>query len=238
MTSPTLAGAVAALYERGFLTDKTVDEEAAALAGELEQTVGRDPGEKLDRLRRERREGAADYWAAASTRKLTDLAPRRRRVDVALFADCDLQREAEFLAREGETRGLDIRVGATFPDDIRWVEERKPDVILIGALRSRGAIAAAGPGEDPARDYIAEARRLIGALRARSAAPILIDNLPEPTVQPLGMAERGAPRASQSLSPGQSRPGRTRRGIRGRRMSSTSRRRCRAPAPSDGSTTG
>ena len=73
--APTLAGAVAALYERGFLTDKTVDEEAAALAGELEQTLGRDPGEKLDRLRRERREGAADYWAAASTRKIS-ISPR------------------------------------------------------------------------------------------------------------------------------------------------------------------
>ncbi len=29
-------------------------------------------------------------------------------------------------------------------------------------------------------------------MRARSAAPILLDNLPEPTVQPLGLAERGA----------------------------------------------
>ena len=32
---------------------------------------------------------------------------------------------------------------------------------------------------------------MIEGLRRHSAAPILIDNLPEPTVQPLGMAERG-----------------------------------------------
>ncbi len=112
--------------------------------------------------------------------------------EIALFADCDLQREAEFIAQEGAARGLDIRIGVTFADDLRWVEEREPDIILIGALRTRGAVAAAGGEDDPTRDYVAEARRLIAALRARSPAPILIDNLPEPTVQPLGMAERGA----------------------------------------------
>jgi FkbH-like protein len=61
-------------------------------------------------------------------------------------------------------------------------------------LRSRHAITdPIQPGSDrpPYGAYIAEAQRLIEALRQRSAAPILIDNLPEPTVQPLGMAERG-----------------------------------------------
>ena len=188
---PALGGAVAALFERGFLTDKSVEEERAVYAQTLSQTLGADPGEQLDRLRREKREGAQDYWAAQSTRRLASLGQAQRRVDVALFADCDLQREAEFIRREGEARGLDIRVGATFPDDVRWVEERAHDAILIGALRSRATIAAAPAGTDPSRDYIAEARRLIEALRARSAAPIFIDNLPEPTVQPLGMAERG-----------------------------------------------
>ena len=32
---------------------------------------------------------------------------------------------------------------------------------------------------------------MLSELRKRSSAPILIDNLPEPTVQPLGLAERG-----------------------------------------------
>jgi len=188
---PALAGAVAALFERGFLTDKSVEDERAGFAAALDQTLGADPGEQLDRLRRDRREGAQDYWAAESTRRLASLGQPLRRVDVALFADCDLQREAEFIRREGEGRGLDIRVGATFPDDVRWAEERRHDAIFIGALRSRASIAAAAAGEDPLRDYLAEARRLIEALRARSAAPIFIDNLPEPTVQPLGLAERG-----------------------------------------------
>ena len=56
---------------------------------------------------------------------------------MALLGDCDLQMEAEFLELEGRARGFDLRIGATFPDDVRWVGERKHDLILIGALRSR-----------------------------------------------------------------------------------------------------
>ena len=186
----TLAGCVAALLERGFLSEKTADEEAAEIASQLLETAGRDPGEMLDRFRRERSEGAASYWAASATRSLGDLAMQRRRLDVALLADCDLQMEAEFLELEGRARGLDLHIGATFPDDVRWVGERKHDLILIGALRSRAGIASGSPDE-PFAAYVAEARRLLANLRARSPAPILIDNLPEPTVQPLGLAERG-----------------------------------------------
>jgi FkbH-like protein len=187
---PTLAGCVAALLERGFLSEKTADQEAAEIASQLLETAGRDPGEMLDRFRRERGEGAASYWAASATRSLGDLATPRRRLDVALLADCDLQMEAEFLELEGRARGLDLHIGATFPDDVRWVGERKHDLILIGALRSRAGIASVSPDE-PFAAYVADARRLLANLRARSPAPILIDNLPEPTVQPLGLAERG-----------------------------------------------
>jgi FkbH-like protein len=188
--APTLAGCVAALLERGFLSEKTAEEEAAEIGSQLNETAGRDPGEMLDRFRRERGEGAAPYWAASATRSFADLGTQRRRLDVALLADCDLQMEAEFLTVEGHARGLDLHIGATFPDDVRWVSERKHDLILVGALRSRAGIASASPGE-PFAAYIAEARRLLENLRARSSAPILIDNLPEPTVQPLGVAERG-----------------------------------------------
>jgi FkbH-like protein len=183
---PTLAGCLAALIERGFLTELTPEAEAREIAAGLRRTGARDPTEMLEKLRRERRDGAADYWASTTTRTARDLAAPRRRLEVALLADCDLQMEAEFLSREGRARALEIRVGATFPDDVRWVEDRPFDVVIIGALRSRGAIA-----EGRTEEYLAEARWLLMALRARTAAPILIDNLPEPTVLPLGLAERG-----------------------------------------------
>ena len=189
----TLAGCVASLLERGVLTDKAPEAELAETASALAQTSGRDPGEMLERFRRARQEGAQPYWAAPATRGVGEFDGDRRRLDLLLLGDCDLQMEADFLAQEGAGRGLDLRVVATFPDDARLAGERAHDLIVIGALRSRGAIAQARAEDgEPWRLYVAEARRLVEALRALSAAPILIDNLPEPTVQPLGLAERGA----------------------------------------------
>ena len=189
----TLAGCVASLLERGVLTDKAPEAELAETASALAQTSGRDPGEMLERFRRARQEGAQPYWAAPATRGVGEFDGDRRRLDLLLLGDCDLQMEADFLAQEGAARGLDLRVVATFPDDARLAGERAHDLIVIGALRSRGAIAQARAEDgEPWRLYVAEARRLVEALRALSAAPILIDNLPEPTVQPLGLAERGA----------------------------------------------
>ncbi len=183
----TLAGAVAALMERGFLTEADPAAETAAFARVLGDNGARDPAAVLDRHRASVREGARDYWAAHETRSLQSLAPAGRRLDVALFGDCDMQMEAERLRLEARARGLDLHVVATFPEDLELVAERRFDAIVVGASRARGAIFEGRPA-----DYLADIRRLLAALRARAPAPILIDNLPEPTVQPLGLAERGA----------------------------------------------
>ena len=84
-------------------------------------------------------------------------------------------------------------IAATFPDDARLAAEHKHDVVLIGALRARHALARRPRPTRPAVSRPTSPRRSCcsNALRAHSAAPILIDNLPEPTVQPLGLAERG-----------------------------------------------
>jgi len=183
----TLAGAIAALMERGFLTEQSPEQEAAALARELGEGGARDPGDLIDKYRRGRRDGALDYWAARETRKLGDLAAPAWRLNVALIGDCDVQMEAEYLRIEARRRGIDLHVGATFPDDLALVAERPFDAILVGASRARGAVV-----EGRIEDTIEDVRRTLRDLRGRSIAPILVDNLPEPTVQPLGLAERGA----------------------------------------------
>ncbi len=111
-----------------------------------------------------------------------------------LFGDCDIQMESDFLRREAAGRGIDLRVAATFPDDLRFAGERRHDAILIGALRARHLIAAElapDQQEPPFSAFINQARDIVEGLRAQTSAPILIDNLPEPTVQPLGFADRG-----------------------------------------------
>ncbi len=190
---PALLGCVDSLRERGLLTEKSADAELAEIQGKLGATYGRDPLALLDGFRRAMKEGAESYWSAGTSLGLADLAGDKRRVDVVLLGDCDLQMEADFLRREAGRRGIDLRVAATFPDDVRFVSEHRHDAVIIGALRSRHSLTAALAGPEVAAHagYIAEASHILEKLRERTAAPILIDNLPEPTVQPLGLAERG-----------------------------------------------
>ena len=190
-----LAGALAALMERGILTGKGPDEEAAEVAEKLAALHGRDPGEALDRLRREAKEGAESYWAVSHARGVDDLGrPMRHKVEVLLFGDCELQMEADFLRREAARRGIEAKVATSFPDDLRLAAEREHQAILVGALRSRRLVAmgsATDHGGDPIGVYLNEARHLIEGLRTHSSKPILLDSLPDPTVQPLGFADRG-----------------------------------------------
>jgi FkbH-like protein len=187
-------GAFAALVERGVLTDKTPDEEQTALTCELAAHHGRDPADMVERLRRQAKEGGHSYWAAGPALNAADLQGARRKIEVLLFGDCDVQMEADFLRKEAARRGLDLRVAATFPDDLRLAAEHRHAAIIVGALRARHTIADPVPEgslEPPYGLFLAQAQAIVEGLRAHTDAPILIDNLPEPTVQPLGMADRG-----------------------------------------------
>jgi FkbH-like protein len=180
------------LRERQILTDKTPEEELASVGAELAPTHGRDPAEILERYRRDRQQGAASYWAVGAAYGMDDFAATGESLDVILMGDCDIQMEADFLRREAARRGIDLRVSATFPDDIRFVGERKHDAVFIGALRARHLVADdLADGLNPHAAFIAFATQLLTQLREMTSAPILIDNLPEPTVQPMGLAERG-----------------------------------------------
>src|ERR1700733_7616749 len=179
------------LLSRQILTEMTPEEELAAVGAELAPKHGRDPAEMLERYRRELKEGAASYWSVGASYGLDDFNAARQRVDVLLFGDCDIQMEADFLRREAARRGIDLHVSATFTDDIRLAGERKHDVVFIGALRARHLVAEDIDGFNPHAAYIGHTTELLGKLREVTSAPILIDNLPEPTVQPLGLAERG-----------------------------------------------
>jgi FkbH-like protein len=187
-----IAGSIAGLAEREILTEKTPEEELAAAGAGLSATHGRDPAEMLERYRREVKEGVASGWSAGASYGVEDLRGAGKRVDVLLFGDCDIQMESDFLRREAARRGIDLRVSATFPDDVRFAAEHQHDAIFVGALRARHCITEPpAPGQNAHATYLAQARQLLEQLRQRTSAPILIDNLPEPTVQPLGLAERG-----------------------------------------------
>jgi FkbH-like protein len=187
-----LARTVSALHERGLLTDKSAEEELAAIAQKLKSTQGRDPEELLERYRRELKEGTKDYWTVKASQTIQQVGHNKPRLDLILFGDCDVHMEADFLRREAERRGYDLRVAATAPDDFAFAAEHKHDAVLIGALHARHFITMEPQaGGEPYEVYIAQAKNILLRLRERTSAPILIDNLPDPTVQPLGIADRG-----------------------------------------------
>ena len=136
-------------------------------------------------------EGSSPEWAASAARSIPDLAGSGKRIDVILFGDCEIHMEADFLRREAARRGIDLHVAATFPNDLQLASERRHDAIIVGALQARHLIPRDPDSGQAHAGYIRETRHILSQLRQRSAAPILIDNLPEPTVQPLGLAERG-----------------------------------------------
>jgi len=187
-----LVKCLASLHEATLITHLTPDQELVEVADRLSERHGRDPSDLLDLYRRALKEGADPAWANSIAKGVDDFAAAPLPpLEVLMFGDCDLQMEADFLRREGQARGFDLRIAATFPDDVRFAAERTAQALIIGALRSRRTIFEDNEGEAPYGRYIAEARALLDGLRAVSRAPILIDNLPEPTVQPLGAADRG-----------------------------------------------
>jgi FkbH-like protein len=187
-----VAATVNALRERDLLTERSGEEELAGVAQKLAPTHGRDPEALLDRHRRELKEGTKGYWTVQASHTIQDVGVAKPRLDLILFGDCDVHMEADFLRREADRRGFDLRIAATSPDDFAFAAEHKHDAVLIGALHARHFITMAPvPGGEPHEIYIKQARNILLRLRERTSAPILIDNLPEPTVQPLGIAERG-----------------------------------------------
>lgn len=175
------------LRDHDILTASSPRDEAAAVAGDLLSIHGRDPNAALDRLRRGKLQGAHPYWSVTAPRTLNEAREFRHRLDVLLLGDCDVQLEADFLRQEAASRGIDLRVAASFTADVGLAAEHRHDAVVIGAMKARHAI----PIADPDRVYADAAAALLDNLRAVTTAPILIDGLPEPTVQPLGMAERG-----------------------------------------------
>ncbi len=191
-TPDAIQRAIAGLVERGILTDQTPEQELATISAQLAPTHGRDPSEMLEQYRRVHKTGVGDYWSVGASQTIDELGANAKRVDALLFGDCDIQMESDFLRREAAKHGIDLRIAATFPDDVRFASDHKHDVIFIGALRARHHVMdTPQPGQTPHAVYIMQAHRLLTQLREQSQAPILIDNLPEPTVQPLGFAEQG-----------------------------------------------
>ena len=188
-----IAGSIAGLLERDILTEKTPEEELAAVgAGAFRHARARSRrNARTLPARSERRRGILLGGGGCYSVRGFRAAPESASTSCCSAIATSRWRPIS-CARKRRGRGIDLRVSATFPDDVRFAAEHKHDAIFVGALRARHFITEApAPGQHAHAAYIAQARQLLEQLRQRTSAPILIDNLPEPTVQPLGLAERG-----------------------------------------------
>jgi FkbH-like protein len=194
LPTDTVGSAVSALLAREILCRLSPDDEIAAVRAALDFGSTRDPVKCLERYQRARSERGIDYWAVSAARTVRDFRSDLPEFRVVLLGDCDVQTEIDFLRAAGVYCGMDLRVSATFLDDTREVLASPPDALIIGALPGRHAIAmgtAAAHGGQPWGFWMSEAREAIRRVREATTAPIVIDNLPIPTVQPLGFADRG-----------------------------------------------
>jgi FkbH-like protein len=183
------------LVEAHILGQLTSEAETAALAQQLTASPGRDPVERLRRYRREQTRASLAHASADQHQRISDdHVANGPSCDIILVGDCDAVNEDRFLLAEGRRRGIQTRVTTTTPDDISLLAETKHDVVIVGALRARVAVAEGTPsdhGGDPSKYLIDEAKVTLQRIRSATTAPILINNLPIPTVQPLGIALRG-----------------------------------------------
>jgi len=122
----TVAGCLAALVERGVLTEKSEEQEIAEATGALAATHDRDPGEMLERYRRAQKEGAHSYWSVTEAQGVDSFKADRTRIDLLLFGDCEIQMEADFLRQDAARRNIDLRVTATTTASVAPISPSPP----------------------------------------------------------------------------------------------------------------
>ncbi len=114
-------------------------------------------------------------------------AEPRDRWSVVYLGLCLVLPSADVLAKLAADEGCDVTVYASLAPDLDLVTERQPDVVVIGDLPRLGL----GYRDDRIPPYIDAARTLLTELRRRTGAPILLRNLPGPSMPLGGMTDRG-----------------------------------------------
>jgi FkbH-like protein len=120
--------------------------------------------------------------------------PALRSLRLLCFGACSVQSVLDPLQDEASELGYTLTATATGFDDVAAASEAQPDAILVGHFRQKNDVfefPAWPGGRAPIDAYVAALQRFLQNLRAISAAPVMVMNLPLPSVSPLGMAERG-----------------------------------------------
>jgi FkbH-like protein len=186
-----IEGCLAELLQQSILFGGTREEETARYERLAAGLLGNDP-EQMREWEAKWSAPAMDRYASVRVaRDLTSFAPLTHRASVVLLGFCDVHFGADLLRDEGRRRGIDLEVSALFEMQLEAAADQKPDFIIAGALAARHGhwYRSDGEGDLSPDRYLRAARSLVDRLRVFTAAPILISNLPVPTLSPRGFAD-------------------------------------------------
>ncbi|HEX7708610.1 MAG TPA: HAD-IIIC family phosphatase [Thermoanaerobaculia bacterium] len=189
-----VAGGIAELLQQSLLFGGTLEEEEAKYERLAAGLLGNDPEQMREWEAKWSAPTMDRYASVRVARDLSSFAPLTHHASVVLLGFCDVHFGADLLRDEARGRGIDLEVSALFEMQLEAAADQKPDFIIVGALAARHGhwYRSDGEGDLSADRYLRAARTLIDRLRAFTAAPILISNLPVPTLTPRGFADAHA----------------------------------------------
>jgi FkbH-like protein len=191
LPEPAIERCIAELLQQRLLFGGTPAEETARYERLAAGLLGNDPEQMREWEAKWSAPTMDRYASVRVARDLSSFAPLTHHASVVLLGFCDVHFGADLLRDEGRRRGIDLEVSALFEMQLEAAADQKPDFIIVGALAARHGhwYRSDGEGDLSADRYLSAARTLVDRLRALTAAPILVSNLPVPTLSPRGFAD-------------------------------------------------
>ncbi len=187
-----IGAAIDGLVRRGILTQQTAEEEQTSIISKLAATYGRDPTKKYAENIIDGKRSRSVNFSSDTRLKPASLQEFMRRIDILLCTDEEFRVDVNFLKKDAHRRHIDLHCNVMRPDQLDDHDLAKYNAILISSMSWRHTIVSTlSSDQDPHNFFVAHLQNLVKQLRKKTSTPILIDNLPEPTVQPLGLAESG-----------------------------------------------
>ncbi len=170
------------LIRQALLVDADADEDAR-----LRAAFGTRVESVRDGLRHHQQREAVDPRVRPAVGPAPVVAAPRATWKVVYLGLCVVLPSMDALVQLGAAQGLAIDAVGSFPADTALVAEARPDFVVIGDLPRVGL----GYRDPRPPQYARALRALIDDVRRRTAAPILVHNLPAPTCPLGGLADRG-----------------------------------------------
>lgn len=191
IAEPLVEACLHELIGAGFVFAGTESEETAQYERLARALLAGDPAARADLDAGGEPRTMDRYSFLRVPRDVASFAPLARQAAVLVLGFCDVHFASDLLRDEARHRGIDLHVDAVFEMDAKAAGERAYDFVIVGALAARHGhwYRTDGEGDLSPSRYLRSARSILERLRDVTGAPILIHNLPVPTLSPGGFSD-------------------------------------------------